>query len=43
MIEYIKFWLAKEVADLIVFLPLLLIGGIAYLIYAWWSDKDDSV
>ena len=42
MIEYIKFWLAKEVADLIVFLPLL-VGGIAYLIYAWWSDKDDSI
>ena len=42
MIEYIKFWLAREVADAIVFLPLLLIAIIIYIIYLKWFDTDDN-
>lgn len=41
MIEYIKFWLARQVADVIVFLPLLLIAIVVYLIYLKWFDNDE--
>lgn len=40
MIEYIKFWIARQIADVVIFLPLLLIGIIVYLIYLKWFDKE---
>ena len=40
MSEYIKFWLAREVVDVIIYFPILLIAIIGYLIYLKWFDKD---
>jgi hypothetical protein len=43
MIEYIKFWLAQDIAALIEIIPiiiLLLIGYLGYLIYIKWFNKS---
>ena len=40
MIEYVKFWLAKDIAELIVVMPILVLGVIGYLIYLKWWDKE---
>ena len=40
MIEYIKFWLAKDVAELIVIMPIFALVIIGYLIYLKWWDKE---
>ena len=42
MNEYIKFWLAKEVAEWIVIITLRIIIGIALLIYYWWENNNES-
>lgn len=40
MFEYIKFWLAKDVAELIVVMPIIVLGVIGYLIYLKWWDNE---
>jgi hypothetical protein len=39
MTEYIKFWLAQDIAALIEIIPILVLGTIGYLIYLKWWDK----
>jgi hypothetical protein len=38
--EYIKFWLAKEIAEWIVIVPFLLVIGIGCLIFVYFT-KDE--
>jgi len=43
MIEYIKFWLAQDIAFLIELIPLIIllfIGYLGYLIYIKWFNKS---
>ena len=41
MIEYIKFWLAEDIAALIEIIPIIVLCGIGYLGYLiyikWWN------
>jgi hypothetical protein len=39
MIEYIKFWLAQDIAALIKIIPIVILCAIGYLIYLKWWDK----
>ena len=43
MIEYIKFWLAQDIAALIEIIPIVILCAIGYLIYLiylkWWDKK----
>jgi hypothetical protein len=42
MVEYIKFWLAQDIAALIEIVPIIIlcvIGYLIYLIYLKWFDK----
>ena len=43
MIEYIKFWLAQDIAALIEIIPIVILCAIGYLIYLiylkWWNKK----
>jgi hypothetical protein len=40
MFEYIKFWLAKDIAGLIVIMPIIAIGVIGCLIYLKFWDNE---
>jgi hypothetical protein len=42
MFEYIKFWLAKDVAELIVIIPIIVLGVIGYTIYLKYWDNDGN-
>ena len=42
MFEYIKFWLAKDVAELIVIMPIICLAVICYSIYLKYWDNDGN-
>jgi len=41
MSEYLKFWLAKELAEWIALIPILLVVAVISFIYFWWDNNND--
>jgi hypothetical protein len=42
MTEYIKFWLAQDVAALITLIPLVILFAIGFGILYWYEDRDSN-
>ena len=42
MTEYIYFWLAKDVAELIALAAFIIVFAIGCAIYIWYTDRDTN-